>query len=68
MQISKGRKVTVDDLEDEIASLCRLMHLGEESDEEDEEMEEHALAVHNSGKGKGKFQGECYHGVKKVHR
>ena len=59
--------MNVDDLEDYIASLCRLINLGEESEEEEEEMEEHSLAVHNSGKGKGEFQVECYHCVKKVH-
>ena len=43
------------------------MHLYEESDEEDEDMKEHALVVHNNGKVKGKFKGKCYHCGKKVH-
>ena len=43
------------------------MHLDEESDEEDEDMKEHALVVHNNGKVKSKFKGKYYHCVKKGH-
>ena len=33
MRSSKGSRMTVDDLEDGIVSLYRLIHLGEESDD-----------------------------------
>ena len=51
-----------------MVSLYRLMHLDEELDEKYEEMKEHALVEHNSGNGKGKFQGKFYHCGKKGHR
>ena len=50
-----------------MVSLYGLMHLGEELDDEYEDMNKHSLDAHNRGRGKGKFQGECYHFGNKGH-
>ena len=60
--------MTVYELEYGMFSLYHLVHLVGYSHEEGEETKEHYLSAHNSGRGKGNFQGECYHCGKKGNR
>ena len=65
--IRKESSMNMYDPEDEMVYLYFLMHLSEYSYEDDDDIKEHAIFVHNSGKGKGKFQGKFHHCGKKVH-